>query len=191
MTGTAHPAIRIAWALAAASALAGAARGEEVPVCFNYACARVVLVHYGDAELAPVARLLADAANPAAERSALSEAVGRLYAIAAGRTPIFRDRGENFEDDEANDGRMDCIDHSTNTSSFLHLLEGRGLLRHHRVAPRARRDAWMVQEHWAGRIAERASGAEYAVDTWFLPPGRPALVQELAEWMRGRRPAPR
>ena len=163
---------------------------EDVPICFNYACAKVAVVRYEEAELEPVGRMLAGASDAAAERSALAEAVARMYAIAASRTPIFRDRGENFDDDEVNDGRMDCIDHSTNTSSFLHLIEERGWLRHHGVMQRLRRFLFL-QEHWAGRIAERASGQQFTVDTWYFPPGQPAVVQPVAEWLQGRRPAPR
>ena len=83
---------------------------------------------------------------------------------------------------------MDCIDHATNTTSFLRIMERAGMLRFHRAAEPVRRVRFFVSEHWSARVIEAASGAEYAVDSWFFDPGTPAVVMPLQAWRDGEAP---
>ena len=82
---------------------------------------------------------------------------------------------------------MDCIDHSTNTTTYLRLIERRGWLRFHGVGERVLRGG-PFDEHWAARVVERGSNDEWVVDTWFLAPGLPAAVFPLKAWRDGARP---
>jgi hypothetical protein len=165
---------------------AASARAEEVPVCFNYGCKDVATVSFGLSELGEIKRLFAEAASPQAEREAIARAMGTLYFHAALQTPTWRDRGGNIDDDEL-DGRMDCIDHSTNTTSYLALLQRTGLLRFHVVTGRVQRGRFLAI-HWGAGIAEKATEARWIVDTWFLDPGSPATIYPLDEWLEGARP---
>lgn len=164
------------------------ARADEVEICFNFGCNAHAKVEYNDEALAKVGTLLVDAPDANAEREAISFALAWMYFYAGQQTPIWRDRPGNFDDEEYADGRMDCIDHSTNTTAFLKLLETRGLLRHHAVLDPVRRGSFLTV-HWAARIAERDNPAgQYSVDTWFFEPGRPAAVFPLRDWLRGAKP---
>ncbi len=178
-------AFRAAACLAALAALPCAA--EEVSICFNYGCAERTTVRYSPLQLGQAQAPLAGADSPAAERAALAHAVAWLYFHAGTQSPIWRDRGGNFDDDEARPGRMDCIDHSTNTTAFLRLLERRGWLRFHSVGEPALRGR-LLNDHWAARVVERTSGEEWVVDTWFLDPGLPASVFPLKAWLDGAEP---
>lgn len=175
----------LATALAAAALACGAALAEEVEICFNYGCKDVATVRFAPGELAGVKRLFAEVATPQAEREAVARAMGELYFLAALQTPTWRDRGGNVDDDGV-DGRMDCIDHSTNTSAYLALLERYGWLRFHRVADRVQRGK-LLAVHWGARLREQG-GPEWVVDTWFLDPGHPATIYPLDEWLDGARP---
>ena len=125
--------------------------------------------------------------RPAEERTALSAALGLLYAIAGAHSPLGADRAGNYLDLGV-DGRMDCIDHSTSTTRLLRLIEGRGWLRFHRVATPARRARFIFQ-HFSAVIEEgRASGGRYAIDSWFVNNGEAAVVLPLAEWLEGGGP---
>lgn len=165
----------------------GRARAEEVTICYNYGCNARAPVNYGEAELEALHRLLAAADDAAAERAAISRVIGRMYAIAGAQTPVWRDKGGNYADGGAN-GEMDCIDHSTNSSAFLMLLQARGWLRYHEVLEPVMRSRLLFFEHWAARIRERATQKDYAVDSWFFDNGRPALVLPLRDWLAYRTP---
>ena len=128
---------------------------ELVSVCFNYDCARHAVLPFSQRQLDDLRAPFAIASDAASERQAISAAVALFYASAARRTPIWRDRGENWNDDEANDGRMDCIDHSLNTTAFLSLMERQGWLRFHQLGPRLRRNPAFIQEIGRASCRER------------------------------------
>jgi hypothetical protein len=174
--------------LAAVLALAAApAAAEEVAICFDYGCAAQAVVRYSPFQLGRVQAEFARVDSPAAERAALARAVAWLYFDAGAQSPIWRDRGGNFDDDESQPGRMDCIDHSTNTTAYLRLIERRGWLRFHVVGERVMRGR-LLSEHWAARVVERGSREEWVVDTWFADPGLPAAIFPLEAWLGGAEP---
>jgi hypothetical protein len=167
---------------------AGAAAADEVTVCFNYGCQDRAVVRYTPLHLGQVQAQFVDADSPEAERAAIARAVAWLYFYAGAQSPIWRDRGGNFDDDETQPGRMDCIDHSTNTTAYLRLIEHHGWLRFHAVGERVLRGR-MLSDHWAARVVERGSGDAWVIDTWFLDPGLPASVFPLRAWLDGAEPA--
>ena len=167
--------------------LAGAgARAEEVPVCFNYGCQDRAAVRLDPAQLKHVGGLFAQVASPEAEREAIAAAMAWLYAYAGEQTPTWLDRGGNIDDDGI-PGRMDCIDHSTNTTALLAMLERRGWVRFHAVTEPVQR-GWLLTVHWTAQVIEKPTGARWVVDTWFLDPGYPAAVFPLEAWLDGARP---
>lgn len=177
--------IALAAALTAAVVAGGSALAEEVKICFNYSCRDVATVRFGPLDLADVKRLFAEVSTPQAERAAVAQAMGALYLHAALQTPTWRDRGGNIDDDGV-EGRMDCIDHSMNTSAYLALLERNGWLRFHTVANRVQRGK-LLAVHWGAQLREK-DGPRWVVDTWFLDPGSPATIYVLEDWLDGARP---
>lgn len=164
-----------------------AAQAEEVSICYNYDCAVTAKVDLRGNELRAARRLLLRATDAVEEREAISLAIG-LFEVAAGRqTPTWADKGRNVNDDGV-DGRMDCIDESANATAYLHLLEGRGWLKYHLVLEPVKRAPLLVNDHWAARIAEKKTGREFAVDSWFFDNGQPAFVVPLDEWLDGAEP---
>lgn len=164
------------------------AEGVEVRICFDYACAHEAQAQFDAATLDSVARVLAVAQDAADERARMASAVGLLYLAAGKQTPIWRDRGGNRNDDTDVAGAMDCIDHSTNTTTFLRLMARLGMLRFHRVGEPLRRVRFFVAEHWSAHVIEVASGNKYVVDSWFFDPGTPAAVMPLQSWRDGAAP---
>jgi hypothetical protein len=160
---------------------------QEAPLCYNYGCNARVEVRFSGQDLKRIQAAFEGVTGPVDERKAIAAAMALLYASAAAQSPIWRDRGGNIDDAEV-DGRMDCIDHSTNTTEWLKLLDERGWLKHHRVGERVRRGRWLIFEHWSARIVEADTRAEFAVDTWFLDPGEPAVIYPLREWLDGAYP---
>ena len=168
-------------------AVSALAHADQVTICYNYGCHAKALVDYSGEQLDYLRQLLAVAGDASAEREAISVAIGRMYAIAGEQTPVWRDKGGNYADGGEN-GRMDCIDHATNTDTFLRLLEARGWLRFHEVVEPLRRTRFIVAVHWAARIRDRGTRETYVVDSWYFDNGHPAAVFAVEDWLAGKRP---
>ena len=171
-------------------ASAALANGEQVEVCFNYGCIQQAPVVFDSMDLEPLARRVAAAADAREERAAVADAVGQLYRLAGRQSPISSDRAGNLRDAGVH-GRMDCIDHSRTTTRFLRLMEARGWLQHHVVTEPARRTRFIFQ-HFSAVLEERAQAESepeaYAIDSWFVEHGEPAVIIPLADWYRGEGP---
>ncbi len=163
------------------------AHAEEVTICYNYGCNARAPVNYGEQDLERLQRQLAAASDAKAEREAIALVIGRMYSIAGQQTPVWRDKGGNYADGGEN-GKMDCIDHSTNTTAFLRLLQARGWLRFHEVLEPLMRRRFFVADHWSARIRERETQEVYVVDSWFFDNGRPAAVMPVEDWLDGATP---
>lgn len=173
--------------LAALVGAAQAARADEVAICYNYGCYAKAQVVFDEQRLESLHQLLAPAGDARAEREAISLAIGRMYAIAGEQTPVWRDKGGDYAD-EGVDGKMDCVDHSTNTDNFLRLLQARGWLRFHEVLEPLRRIRFIVAVHWTARIRDRGTQQVYAVDSWYFDNGHPAAVLAIEDWFAGKLP---
>ena len=179
------------WLLALLMALSGVfAADETVRICYGYSCLAQADIRYTEGQLGEVRRLLFATVDPEKERKTISGVIARLYAWAGEQSDIHNDRGGNYADGHA-PGKMDCIDHSTSTTRLLKLLEARGYLRWHRVLEPVVRDfASVFFVHWSAVIEEKKDGeaARFAVDSWFVDNGQPAVILPLDEWKKGAGP---
>lgn len=164
-----------------------AAQADEVSICYNYDCAVTAKIDLQVNELHAARRLLLRATDASGEREAISRVIGLFEVVAGQQTPIWADKGRNVNDDGV-DGRMDCIDESANATRYLRLLESKGWLKHHLVLEPVKRAPLLVNDHWAARVAEKKTGREFAVDSWFFDNGQPAFVVPLEEWLDGAKP---
>lgn len=172
-------------------ALAGLANADErLVVCHGYGCLVQESVTYSEGQLGEIRRLLFAAEDAAGERQHLAEALGRLYGWAGQQSEIGHDKGGNYAD-EGVSGRMDCIDHSTTTTRLLRLLEARGYLRWHRVLEPAMRSVALIFAPHHSAVIETIGEGEveaFAVDSWFVDNGQPAVILPLADWKKGAGP---
>ncbi|MEW5944208.1 MAG: hypothetical protein AB1710_10225 [Pseudomonadota bacterium] len=164
-----------------------AAHADEISICYNYGCASQATVSFTASQLSRIGALFKPVTNAAAERFAIADAIGLLETFAGEQTPTFRDKGGNTAD-EGVDGRMDCIDHSRNTTAYLRLFEQRGWLKHHKVAGPAKRAPMLVNEHWAASVTEMQTMQQFIVDSWFYDNGKPAAIFALEDWLNGATP---
>jgi hypothetical protein len=174
--------------LAALLFAAPALADERVIICHGYGCLVQEPVAYSEARLGAVRQQLRAASNAADERERLALVIGQLYAWAGEQTDIHNDKGGNLADDGV-PGRMDCIDHSTTTTRLLRLLQARGNLRWHRVLePEVRNFALIFPAHYAAVIETLDDMERFAVDSWFVDNGQPAVILPLDDWMKGAGP---
>ena len=157
-------------------------------------------------QLQTLAKTLRSTRSAVEERKALSDVIGQLYYWAGQQTPVYADKGGNLADEAVN-GAMDCIDHSTTTTRFLKMLERRRLLKYHEVEDVARRSRFFLFDHFSAMIEERphpwlakaddddilnfsdqTKPHRYVVDSWFVNNGKPAVILPLEIWMDGAGP---
>jgi hypothetical protein len=104
------------------------------------------------------------------------------------KTGTSGDRGGNLAG-FGQQGQMDCIDESYNTTTYLKLLQRDGLLKFHRVMNRSTRFGLFAgMPHSTAVIRDVASGQDYAVDSWFFDNGELPVIMPLAHWKSGWRP---
>ena len=119
--------------------------------------------------------------TPDAERMALAAAIPEFERIAGAQTPTGADHGR-YRADMLDEGQQDCVDESSNTTTYLHLLAQRGLLRHHEVLEPQWRTKYIVATHRTAAVRESATGRAYAVDSWWEDNGGAPLIKPLGVW---------
>ena len=128
-------------------------------------------------------------ATAADERKQISTAIGVMETMAGKKLGTAEDVGGTFA--KLGNYQLDCVDESTNTTSYLMLLKQSGFLKHHTIgAPEVRlpiidSGLW---PHQTAVIVEIESGTAYAVDSWFRDNGTPADVVTVVEWKDGWSP---
>lgn len=162
---------------------------EHYTVCYDHSCTTVVSDSLTREEWKTASQPLQHPAAAAAdERLAIARSIAAFEDIVGRHTGTDRDKGGNLSG-FGQPGQLDCIDESTNTTTYLRLLERAGLLRWHRVLERSTRFGLFIgMPHTTAVIEETASGERYAVDSWFLDNGQPPYIAKLEAWKAGGGP---
>jgi len=107
------------------------AAAYEVTICYNYDCAVEASVHIGTT-IPCNSSCCSPRSRPRRPKGSRSACRGLYEPDRRAQTPVFNDKGGNDNEEEVN-GRMDCIDHSRTTTTYLRFIEARGWLQFHRV----------------------------------------------------------
>lgn len=159
-------------------------------VCHGHTCARLDTVSLDHEKWQRVRNIFSiPAADPESERRYIAEAVALLETLVGPLTGTAGEKGKNL-DGAGQDGQMDCIDESLNTTTYLKMLHAEGLLRWHKVESRSTR-GWFIfgWPHSTAVIREAQSDRAFAVDSWFEDNGVPPHIMPLDVWKSGWRPA--
>lgn len=90
--------------------------------------------------------------------------------------------------DAAVEGRMDCVDNSSNTTTYLHILRDIGELTGWVVSlPEVRNLFDVTAVHWTAVIIDKESGLPWSVDSWYRPNGHLPLVMPLQSWINEKK----
>ncbi len=162
---------------------------RHLPICWGYGCANLDTVSLNDAEWQRVRAHFQPAARDAAtERAQIARAIGELERIIGPKTGTDVDRGGTFPG-MFRAGQMDCIDESTNTTTYLRLFAAKGLLRWHIVGPDATRGYFLFGwPHSTATVRVKATDEKYAVDSWFFDNGVEPVIVPLQQWRDGWNP---
>lgn len=160
-------------------------------ICHGHTCRFVAQAGFSIAQWQSIETAFAGGfASAQREREILPVIIGMMETLVGVQTGTGGDLAENHAR-HGESGQMDCIDESSNTLTYLTLLDDAALLRWHRVGTRLNRGPYtlvMQAPHSAAEMIELATGTRYAVDSWFGANGQPAMVVSQAVWARGYRP---
>ncbi|MDO9413728.1 MAG: hypothetical protein Q7T81_14255 [Pseudolabrys sp.] len=158
---------------------------NNIDICHGFGCKYRTQLGLGAADLKTLATMLAAGkANAAAERKAIGAAgawFDRRIGPVAGTTGHVARANRNYMFDKR---QMDCIDSSRNTTSLLLVLDELKLLRHHEVSEPVAR-GYIVDgrpPHVTAVLTEKASGTEWAVDSWTRSYGQAPEIMQLSQW---------
>lgn len=158
---------------------------SEVIVCHGFGCQYRSEVGLGASDRGHLAALMASGrGSAAAERRAVGAAgawFDRRFGAVAGTKGHIARANRNYMFDKR---QMDCIDSSRNTTSLLLLLVQLNLLHYHDVVEPVARgfplDAGAP--HVTAVLRERATGVEWAVDSWTRAYGQAPEIMPLERW---------
>ena len=168
----------------------GLSTPESIRHCHGYGCQRISNVSITEKDWRKITAIfLPRTKTPEAERQKIAKAIG-LFERTVG--PLdgtqFDERG-TFR--KTGDRQLDCVDESTNTTTYISLLENAGLLKFHTLAGPTMRFPVVHAGRWPHQTAvirETESGTLYAVDSWFRDNGADADIIPLKEWKQGWKP---
>ena len=161
---------------------------SHISYCHGFGCAFRTRIAFSAADIGRLRALMsAGRGSPAGERAAISRAVQWFETKAGKQTGTSADK-PRLGALGGDPTQLDCIDEAANTTSLLLLMEKRGLLRHHGVLePRTRGFLLDLRyPHNTAVIAEKKSGARWAVDSWPRANGERPDIEPLETWLAAR-----
>ncbi len=159
---------------------------DSVTICHGFGCRYRSEVGLSISDRSVLARLLAAGKGSAAAERHAAGAAGAWFdrhigPIAGTRGHVAR-AGYKYMNDSR---QFDCIDSSRNTTSLLLLLEELKLLRYHEVAEPVAR-GYLIDgrpPHVTAILIEKATGTNWAVDSWTRGYGQAPEIMQLSHWM--------
>jgi len=164
---------------------------EAFSICYNHTCKEVTTVSLGRHQWREVQAVFTPrAAGGAQERRQVAEAIALFEQMVGGLVGTSQDKGGNFQGMLSGGKQLDCIDESTNTTTFLAMLDKGRLLRWHSVEDRSSRGFFIFgMPHTTAVVKDNVTGEKWAVDSWFHDNGVPPEILPLTEWRGGWEPS--
>ncbi len=163
---------------------------DSFSVCHGYGCREVEQIGLTVAQWQEIQAIFEPAPeSPEQERRAIARAIARFEQRVGPLTGTQNDKGRTFGATPGLD-QMDCIDESSNSTSYLQILQQAGLLRWHQVSDRVSRGFFLFGwPHTTAVISERdAPERKWVVDSWFHPNGDEPEIVPLEIWKSGWEP---
>lgn len=164
---------------------------DSFSICFDNSCRSIAQLALSDQQWQKIRAILLPRAQTAGqERTMIGQAVARLEQAIGPMVGTGNDKGRNAHSGNPLDHRMDCIDESTNTTTYLYMLQQDGLLKWHRLKDPVTRGFFLFGwPHTTAVIQAREDRSLWAVDSWFHDNGLPPEIVPLEQWRGGWSPA--
>lgn len=159
-------------------------------ICFNWSCSSRETLTFTAEDLSVVTQQMAYCGGKALYDRLQRIRIGiwQMELLAQKYQPLLaKDRAINDQDQNVQ-GRTDCVDNSSNTTTFLHILQDFSALPGWSVRPPQVRDLFLLsQVHWTAVVADQKSGKQWSVDSWYRPHGHLPFVLPLLDWQDGKK----
>lgn len=168
------------------------AHDKEAPFtqCHGYGCKFKTPTTLSKKEWSAITKAFTPKAKtPEIEREHIKKAIAKFETIVGEKNGTNKDTYGTFI--ELGDKQLDCVDESTNTTTYLAMLEEQGFLKFHALRPPAVRLPIIHAGRWphqTATIEETASQTRYVVDSWFHDNGFAPEIVTLDEWKQGWKP---
>ncbi len=161
-------------------------------VCFNWSCRSRQSITMTAADMAEVAKQMAQCPGSRLHDRLQRLRIGiwQMEALAEKYQPLFANDEAVNDRDWALDGRMDCVDNASNTTTYLNVLHDLGLLPGWSMeAPRIR-NRFSELVHWTAVVSDSNSrdADSWSVDAWLRPNGHLPFVMPLKAWKSDKVP---
>jgi hypothetical protein len=167
---------------------------NDVVVCHAYGCKMKTPYRFTSANLAAIRSEMARVKrnnSPAEERRAVAYAIG-LMERQVGKALGIDDKAGMQWTASGDPTQEDCIDESTNTTSYLMVLQANGLLHYHTVEGPLGEDNMLYGTligrpvkywpHYTAILRETKTGQRWAVDSWIADNGENPSITKLEDW---------
>ncbi len=155
-------------------------------ICFNWSCARTQIMTFTAEEMSGVAAQMA-VCSGTAQRDRLQRvriAMWQLELLAQKYQPALANDQSINAQEVGVEGRMDCVDNASNTTTYLRILEDLGALPGWIVSsPRVRMATSINRAHWTAVVIDAASAQRWSVDSWYRENGHLPFVVPLDDWL--------
>ena len=159
-------------------------------VCFNWSCAAQQSVTFSASEIQGVKDFVAQCTGTSLHDRIQRLRVGiwQMQLVAQRHIPELANDREINEFDKNVEGRLDCVDSSSNTTTYLQVLKDLGQLSGWTVTkPVVRNVMDFYGVHWTAVVTDQASGKDWSVDSWFRPHGHLPFVMPVVDWKRDKK----
>ena len=163
---------------------------NQLEICQGGGCYDATQTSLSDADWLPITQIFSPLANNAEEeRIKISQAIGALEDIVGKKIGTSTDLAGTFDNSDYK-GQQDCNDEAINTTTYMRLLQQAGYISFHTIEDTRTRNFFFTGwPHTTAVIHENATGARFAVDSWFYDNGHPATVVPFAVWKANFQPA--
>jgi hypothetical protein len=158
-------------------------------VCSAYGCRIQTKFKFTSSDIQTIQKMMSGkgkTTTPEEERRALGPTMAWMEKRVGDEVGTSADRPGDDLAGVGDPTQMDCVDVATNLTSYLLILQGNKLLKHHEVGRifvkediRKGFDGWT---HYTAIITDIHSRQRYAVDGWKLASGSVPEITEVEKW---------
>ncbi len=154
-------------------------------ICFNWSCARRQSIRFSADDLTFLKRQMATCLGNSLHDRLQHVRIGiwHMELLAQKYQPLLANDLAINDFEAGVKGRMDCIDNTSNTTTYLHILQDIQQLTGWTVAsPKVRGGFDITAVHWTAVLIDNDSGLPWSIDSWYRPNGHLPMVMPLPSW---------